>query len=228
MLLGSVIACAGTLGLGKSFYGIIRSIRSREHHRQNIHSTRVPHIVDKYVIKHTLAPDEKFNHIIVREQMTSHEDPIYINTKTFMIPIGGGTSTENKIHFAFLDYKLHPSYCFVSMDKLCWSYDDKSAHVTYMSHHVAVKHFKRKYNQNIKTFSFLTPMINIVKYSSDKELYFIGSNGKNGEFIIEAVGNQLQVIDEVFPFENDILILIISLVLIASGLVIVLSASNLL
>jgi hypothetical protein len=221
VLAGTLLKCAGVVGIGKSCLGLALAFQGRQHHRKYIYTTRMPDIPGMYTMKYPLQPDEKLTHVIVREKVMRHTDPIYFNAKSIMIPFGCGTMIENKICYAFIDHKLHSSFRFVGMGDICWSYDEKDTSVTYMSHHKAVKYFKKKYKQDISLISFLTPMLNITRYTADKELYFVGLNGRDGEFIIKSVGTNLQVVDRIFPLDSDLVIILISLISFVIGWLIV-------
>jgi hypothetical protein len=189
MLLKDFVVGVGLIGICKGGYGLIQTFRCKQNYLKNIHLTRMPNMTDKYVIKHILSPNEKFNHVFARGQMKC--------TNIIYNMVNDNNVIETKICNRHIDHNL--PYCFTEMDKLYWSYDDKHKNVTRMSLKKAKKYFTTKYNQNMSPVDDLVSIYNIYEYTADT-IYLFGSNVKD-KFIVEGVGSNLRMIDDIMSEE---------------------------
>lgn len=222
---GIILAASGIGSMVSGCWMVAHNQHQRSHYRKKIYPTHMPDLSDKYTIKYSLAPDEQISHILLRRhsskilyELRQYPDSVYIGIDNMSLFENKNMFASNKICYSFVDHKMHNSYQFHT-DKLIGSYDIMSKSETRLTYDAAITYLQSKYGRDMSNVSFSPSIYSLVTYDLKADLYFYGQNSDDGKnFIIEGIGSDTQIIDNIFPSMYYVKLSIVGLILLVLGL----------
>lgn len=150
----------------------------------------------KYILKHTLAPDERLQHIVVKQSVTKHDPPAYVNfgkQGSFSVPIGGGSHEEDEV-ILNRNHVLLKNIIVPTGTGGLYS-EHYQYYPIFMEHRKAVKYLMDKYKIDLSHTKVSNSMLQISEGVNVDCVYAYGSAGSAGStpcnFAAETFSNNL-------------------------------------
>ena len=218
LVFGSLLSLAGAYTISRSSYYIIKTFRAKQHYKKNIYPT-MPDIIDKCVIHHTLS-NETFQHIILRQKIVTLIDASNNVVKGSIIDYRTRRTIENNIPYMFFNYATKTPYAIIPNNQLWWPQNKTFSNVISLPKHGAIEYLKVKYDRDISSIPLTSQLVDIVTYAYDKDLYMFGYCVE-GKFIVEAIGSDLSMFNQIFSQSENVLVLISGLIILCIGIIVV-------